>query len=398
MKSINRKIVISIMVMLIGIMSASKVYAEEEPTTSSNSYNGTEGKGDTVNGNVSQFTQEERGIGFIPEHTGYRFYIVEYEEWDGMDTHKVKSIITDGVDIYMSQPDNINHNIQTYDKFKEDVTGKAHNIVTHIKDEIEVIKTARKQIPYPIISSGGQFAVNGDKFKDWMLQDRENGDNNATALIREFWGEEMLDKFLSNSSYRLVVEPIMWSNMYKFSSDDFGSYWVPGSTLLLGTASEWAKYMTRWGDPNGLGLSRDSADKPCFIEIIYASALPNSLIIERKDSYFRPPVELGTRLRSTDIEMLGYGEHLYSPSDIAEDLHNTASTQTYDTKLGAKKGPAPVPSKLKDSTIIKVYQDVDADGNIIKTSIPYTRMLNPNRITVNDETNLTGYTVVEVYY
>lgn len=395
MKNIKRKIVISIMVMLIGIMSVSTIYAEEEPTTSSNSYNGTEGKGDTVNGNVSQFTEEERGMGFISEHTGYRFYIVEYEEWDGMDTHKVKSIITDGVDIYMSQPDNINYNIQTYDKFKEDATGKAHNITASTKNDYKITKS----IPYPIVSSGGQFAVNGNEFKNWMLQDRGNGDNNATALIREFWGEEMLEKFLSNSSYRLAVEPIMWSNMYRFSSNMYGSYWsADRKTLLLGTASEWARYMTKWGDPNGLGLSVDSAGKGCFIQIIYSSALPNSLIIERQDSYFRPPVELGTRLRSTAIEMLGYGEHLYSPSDIAEDLYDTASTQTYDPKLGAKKGSAPVPSKLKDSTIIKVYEDVDADGNIIKTSIPYIRMFNPNRITVNDETNITGYTVVEIYY
>lgn len=395
MKNIKKRLFI-IIVALMCIKVSSVVYAEEETTTSSNNYNGTEGQGDTVNGNVSQFTEEERGMGFISEHTGYRFYIVEYEEWDGMDTHKVKSIITDGVDIYMSQPDNINHNIQTYDKFKEDGTGKAHNIVSHPKDDIEVIKTAQNPIPCPIVISGGQFAVNGNEFKKWMLQDRGDGDNNATALIREFWGEEILEKFLSNSSYRLVVEPIMWSNMYKFNSDKFGSYWCADSTLLLGTATEWARYMTKWGDPKGLGLSVDSADKPCFIQIIYASALPNCLVIERKDSYFQPPVEFGTRLRSTAIEIFGYGEHLYSPSDIAEDLYDTASTQTYDTKLGAKKGSAPVPSKLKDSTIIKLYQDVDADGNIVKTSVPYIRIFNPNRITVNDETNLTGYTVVEI--
>ena len=393
MKNIKGKIFIIIMALMC-IIGGGVVYAAEKPTASSGDYNGKEGEGDTVKGDASQFTDEERGIGFTPEHTGYRFYIVEYEEWEGMDTHKVKSIITDGVDIYMSQPDNINYNIQTYDRFKEDATGKAHNITASTKNDYKITKS----IPYPIVSSGGQFAVNGNELKKWMLRDRGNGDNNATALIREFWGEEMLEKFLSNSSYRLAVEPIMWSNMYKFSSDDFGSYWSAGSTLLLGTASEWARYMTKWGDPNGLGLSVDSAGKGCFIQIIYASALPNSLVVERQDSYFKPPVEFGTRLRSTAIEMFGYGEHLYSPSDIAEDLYDTASTQTYDPKLGTKKGSAPVPSKLKDSTIIKVYEDVDADGNIIKTSIPYIRMFNPNRITVNDETNLTGYTVVEVYY
>lgn len=395
MKNIKKRLFI-IIVVLMCITVSSVVYAEEETTTSSNNYNGTEGQGDTAKGDASQFTNEERGIGFIPEHTGYRFYIVEYEEWEDMDTHKVKSIVTDGVDVYISQPDNINHNIQTYDKFKEDGTGKAHNITARTKNEYNITKS----IPCPIVISGGQFAVNGNEFKKWMLQDRGDGDNNATALIREFWGEEMLEKFLSNSSYRLVVEPIMWSNMYMFQKDeDFGiSRWVAGSTLLLGTATEWARYMTKWGDPKGLGLSKDSAGKPCFIEIIYASALPNCLVIERQDSYFQPPVEFGTRLRSTAIEMFGYGEHIYSPSDIAEDLYDTASTQTYDTKLGAKKGSAPVPSKLKDSTIIKVYQDVDADGNIVKTSVPYIRMFNPNRITVNDETNLTGYTVVEIYY
>lgn len=394
MKKTIKKIILSITIMLISVAGMWSTCLAAE-----GGYNGDEGEGDTVNGDAIQFTADERGMGFTSEHTGYRFYIIEQEYDEGellpSGYNPVKRVVTDAVDIYMSTPDNINYNIVKYNLLKEsDERSKARNITAHYKGDFEVTAS----MPAPIVYDG-QFEVNGREFKIWMLTGRGERDNNATDLVASFWGEDVLEEFLCRSNYRLVVEPIMWTNKYKFSKDLSGERWkADPNTLFLGTAYEWARYMSTEGDKVGQGLSVDSVGKGCYIQIIYSCTLPNSLIIERQDGSYAKPEVLGQRMKAIDIMIKGYGEHLYSPSDIAEDLHDTASTQTYDIKLGAKKGSAPVPSKLKDGTIIKVYQDVDADGNIIKTSKPYMRMFNPNRITVNDETNLTGYTVVEVYY
>lgn len=394
MKKTIKKIILSIVIITLSVIRASSVYLADN-----GGYNGDEGEGDTAKGDITQFTADERGIGFMTEHTGYRFYIIEQEYDEGellpSGYNPVKRVVTDAVDIYMSTPDSVNYNIVKYNLLKEsDERNTARSITAHTKSDSEITAS----MPAPIVYNG-QFEVNGREFKNWMLTGRGERDNNATGLVRTFWGEDILEEFLSKSNYRLVVEPIIWSNKYRYKSNKSGSYWkADPNTLFLGTAYEWARYMSTEGDKVGQGLSVDSEGKGCYIQIIYSCTLPNSLVIERQDGSCMKPEVLGQRMKAIDIMIKGYGEHLYSPSDIAEDLYDTASTQTYDPKLGAKKGSAPVPSKLKDSTIIKVYEDVDADGNIIKTSIPYIRMFNPNRITVNDETNITGYTVVEIYY
>ena len=390
MKNI-KKIILSVVIVVMSVITMSGVYlADPTEAPTEGGYNGNQGKGNEVTGSASQYTAEEKGMGFIPAHTGYRFYIVDYEESSLSGRRRVKDVITDGVDVYMSQPDEVNYNIKLYNIFKEDVYNNERSITRHTKDEFDIAQS----MPAPIeLTGGGQFAVNGNAFKQWMLQDRGDGDNNATALIRLFWGEEVLEDFLSSSTYILVVEPIMWSNAYRFKRDTKGSYWYADpKTLFLGTANEWARYMRLWADPEGNGLSKDSKGKGCFIEVIYSSMLPNSLIIERMGTFFDPPQELGTRLSASTILLYGYGEHLYSPSDIAEDFNNTASTQTYDPKQKNRKSAAPVPQKLKDSTIIKVYEELNAKGVIVGSSM-YARKFNPSRVTVNDETNLTGYTV-----
>ena len=113
MKKTIKKIILSIAIMLISVVGVWSTCLAAE-----GGYNGDEGDGDTVNGGATQFTAEERGIGFSSEHTGYRFYIIEQEYDEGellpSGYNPVKRVVTDVVDIYMSTPDSVNYNIIKY--------------------------------------------------------------------------------------------------------------------------------------------------------------------------------------------------------------------------------------------------------------------------------------------
>ena len=351
---------LTIIVIVAMVMTSTVCFAE----TSSDGYNGGQQDTDDTHGTADQYTPEEQGLGFSTVATGYRFYIAEYETDDYGYVRSLKRIVTlNAVDIYMSKPDKEGYTIDRYDTLKEEFKtgitdgdflggaatfnknngarlGQKHRINTHVKDEFEVTRG----LPAPIVYDNPNFLPNGQAFREWMLTPNGEG-NNGTALIKQLWGEEMLEKFLENDTYRLVVEPIVWSSMYKFESDELGSYWttVPGK-IFLGTAQEWAYYMAMTGDKSGQGLSTDYEGKPCFISVIYANALPRSMVIETTNSKFPVPSGGTERLRASQIMHDGYGEHVFRAVDLAGDI--LATTQTYDSKLGTKIGPPPRAPKI----------------------------------------------------
>ncbi len=154
MKNI-KKIILSLAIVVISVITMSEVYLAdptEAPTEGpiKGGYNGDQGKGNEVTGSASQYTADEKGMGFIPAHTGYRFYIVDYEESYLSGRRRVKDVITDGVDIYMSQPDEINYNIKSYNIFKEDVHNNERSITTHVKDDFDITQS----MPAPIENEG----------------------------------------------------------------------------------------------------------------------------------------------------------------------------------------------------------------------------------------------------
>ena len=419
MKYIKKTIKILIVTLIFIITVSSKCMAgqDDEPTTQAptGEYNGGQQDTDKTHGTLDQFTDEEKGLGFSTDRTGYRFYIAEYEIDDYVSVCSLKKIITpNAVDICMSKPDRDGYIIDRYntlkEEFKKGITdgdflsgtatseksnvarlGKKHIIKSYVKDEIEV---TTRSLPAPIKSEGDDFLPNGQKFRDWMLTPNGEG-NNATELISQLWGKDMLEEFLENDNYRLIVEPIMWSSEYIFNNYVDGKHWstLP-KRIFLGTAQEWAYYMMEKGDPSGLGLSQDDSGKGCFINVIYSNALPRSMVLQKVNSIFPVPANKGSeRLDALSITSYGYGEHVFRADDLAGNI--LATTQTYDYKLGTKIGPPPRASKVGESLIIKVYADLDSKGNVVKTNMRW-RLRNPGNITVNDETNTTGYTVVGV--
>ena len=340
------KLLIVTLMLMIMISSVCLAGQNDEPTQSTGEYNGGQQDTDKTHGTTSQFTEEERGLGFSTVATGYRFYIAEYEIDDYVSVCSLKKIITpNAVDIYMSKPDRDGYIIDRYntlkEEFKKGVTdedflseaatsdknnvarlGKRHNITSYVKDEFEVTRG----LPAPIRSEGNDFLPNGQAFREWMLTPNGEG-NNGIALISQLWGEDMLEKFLENDNYRLVVEPIMWSSEYRFNNYEDGKYW---STLLsrifLGTAQEWAYYMMKKGDPSGLGLSKDDSGKGCYINVIYSNALPRSMVLQRVNSIFQVPANNGSeRLDALSITSCGYGEHVFRADDLAGDILATGT-------------------------------------------------------------------------
>lgn len=350
MKYIKKTFKLLIVTLMLMTMISSVCLAgqNDEPTQSTGEYNGGQQDTDKTHGTTDQFTDEERGLGFSTVATGYRFYIAEYEIDDYVSVCSLKKIITpNAVDIYMSKPDRDGYIIDRYntlkEEFKKGVTdedflseaatsdknnvarlGKRHNITSYVKDEVEV---TTRDFPAPIRCEGDDFLPNGQAFRDWMLTQNGEG-NNGTELITQLWGKDMLTEFLENDNYRLIVEPIMWSSEYKFKTE-FGGRWTTESKrIFLGTAQEWAYYMMKTGDPSGLGLSKDDSGtgKGCFINVIYANALPRSMVLQKVNSIFPVPANKGSeRLDALSITSCGYGEHVFRADDLAGDILATGT-------------------------------------------------------------------------
>ena len=350
MKYIKKTIKILIATLMLILMISNVCLAEQndEPTQQTGEYNGGQQDTDKTHGTTSQFTEEEQGLGFSTVATGYRFYIAEYEIDDYVSVCSLKKIITpNAVDIYMSKPDRDGYIIDRYntlkEEFKKGVTdedflsgaatsdknnvarlGKRHNITSYAKNDYELLSG----LPAPIRCEGDDFLPNGQAFREWMLTPNGEG-NNGTALIKKLWGEDMLTEFLENDNYRLIVEPVMWSSEYKFKADKLGSRWTTESKrIFLGTAQEWAYYMMKTGDPSGLGLSKDDSGtgKGCFINVIYANALPRSMVLQKVNSIFPVPANKGSeRLDALSITSCGYGEHVFRADDLAGDILATGT-------------------------------------------------------------------------
>ena len=351
MKYINETFKVLIVTLMLILMVSSTCMAGQdgESTTQSpnDNYNGGQQDTDKTHGTTSQFTEEERGLGFSEVATGYRFYIAEYEIDDYVSVCSLKKIITpNAVDIYMSKPDRDGYIIDRYNTlkkvFKKGIPdgdflsgaatsdknnvarlGKRHNIASYVKDESDITR----DLPAPIRCEGNDFLPNGQKFRDWMLTPNGEG-NNGTELISQLWGKDMLTEFLENDNYRLIVEPVMWSSEYKFVNvDKYTRYWTTESKrIFLGTAQEWAYYMMKKGDPSGLGLSKDDSGKGCYINVIYSNALPRSMVLQRVNSIFQVPANNGSeRLDALSITSCGYGEHVFRADDLAGDVLATGT-------------------------------------------------------------------------
>lgn len=342
------KFLIVTLMLILTISNICSAGQNDEPTQITGEYNGGQQDTDKTHGTTDQFTDEERGLGFSAVATGYRFYIAEYEIDDYVSVCSLKKIITpNAVDIYMSKPDRDGYTIDRYntlkEEFKKGVTdedflsgtvtseksnaarlGKKHIIKSYVKDEFEI---TTRDFPAPIRCEGDDFLPNGQEFRDWMLTPNGEG-NNGTALIAQLWGDDMLEKFLENDNYRLIVEPIMWSSEYKFVNvDKYTRYWTTESNrIFLGTAQEWAYYMMKTGDPSGLGLSQDDSGKGCYINVIYSNALPRSMVLQRVNSIFQVPANNGSeRLDALSITSCGYGEHVFRADDLAGDVLATGT-------------------------------------------------------------------------
>ena len=351
------QLIITTLIMILVLSTVCLAGGEEETTKSTGGdYNGSAEDADKVSGSADQFTQDELGLGFSVNRTGYRFYIAQCytpdiaygteEQHDQFGDAKIITLAP--VDVYMSEPPKPDeYKIVNYRTLKEGYkTGtydflRVDDDIASVKGKLRVINSYTAEqlasdgmsgLPAPIAGDGKNFYSNGIAFKKWMLTPNGTEGNNGTALITYFWGEEMLTKLLENDDYYLVVEPIMWSSKYKFKTGKLtGGHWTTETSsdgrqvIFLGTAQEWAYYMATEGDQKGLGLSTDDTGKSCYINIIYSSALPKCMLLERVNSRFSTAYPEADRLNAKQIMYYGYGEHVFRADDLAGDILATGT-------------------------------------------------------------------------
>ena len=358
--------------------------------------NGSEGEGHTVQGGYAG--EEGQFHGWVEAWSGYRLYIIDNET--GFISESMAE--TDGIkviDLVFGEvpTSDITINTETRYTYHGDYD-VAHQRVYYGT----VLNESLRSIPRPIVSP---LKPNGIEFKAWMVATNSaTGKANGLDLISNLFGEETLKTFIEND-LSLVVETIIWTGEPKMKENRVTGeeLWVGSPKWLYGTVYDWAK----WFKSKGWDFDKtDSRGRTEYEASVYGAVACNSLVlantvgkIEGSVTYGKKTIIIPDELSSTKKKVnsvlnCGYGIHIYTAEDIAKDL--AASIHTYDEKLGIKIGKSPLPTRVSGITIVKRYETVNKDGKTLRIDGTYTRSRNPINITVNDETDETGYTVKDV--
>lgn len=59
---------------------------------------------------------------------------------------------------------------------------------------------------------------NGGVIKNHLISNGANGKPDAINFIQFYWGESMADSFIDNDDYYLIIEPFLWSSLYRSST------------------------------------------------------------------------------------------------------------------------------------------------------------------------------------
>lgn len=360
--------------------------------------NGSEGKGYEPTGGYGDRAQSFKD--WSGEMSGYRLYIIDNAT--GFISESMTE--TDGIKVI----DLVFGDVPT-----SDITIKEGTRYPYYGDYDVAYRRVRcndivdnlRSMPRPIVGPG--IIPNGIGFKAWMISTNSaTGKANGLDLISDLFGEDTLKKFIENDM-SLVVETIVWGEEpYMDENWVTGEkLWVASGKWLYGTVYDWANWFSLKGwDFDTL----DSSGAVQYLSPIYGAGACNSLVLSDTVGSMEGWVQYGNKklvipknvdgtIKSVfEAINYGYGIHIYSAEDIALDIDNKASINTYDDALGTKIGKSPLPTKLRNIIIVKRYETVDKEGNTLDIEGTYIRFRNPVNIIVNDETDKTGYTVRDI--
>ena len=276
-------------------------------------YNGTGGGAGGASGSASGGASENK--------TGYRLYVV--------DTNG--NIVSDVVDLVTNSTISCDKNYRN--------TRIGNGIAS------SSLRTMPAGMPKPYYYSGSSFKGNGTALRTWAVAKNTSGEQNILQLISNELGENVYKYFdlsITKDTYYCILEPITWHNIFsnKPNSANMGR-------SAYGTFYNWMQLY------DTLGLTKT------FTSSIDNDVLGNCMILQRNELGLKAPASSSDNFSLSSINGVGYGIHIYSNDDIAQ---NPDDQTTYDESKGDT--PAP-PADESDGayTIVKNYRYSTDNGS-----------------------------------
>ena len=333
MKNIIQRIIIFILVIILVLpLSTSLAYAD--------GYNGTGGGAGGASGSASGGASENK--------CGYRMYVVD----------KNGNIVSEVIDLVVNNTISCDFNIYT----------------TRIGNGI-ASSSLRKMpagMPKPYYYSGSSFKGNGTALREWAVTKNASGEQNILELIGDELGEnvyKLFDLSITKDTYYCVLEPITWHDIFSNKPNS-----VNMGRSAYGTFYNWMQLY------DTLGLTKT------FTSSIDNDVLGNCMVLQRTELGLTAPASSSENFSLSSINGIGYGIHIYSNDDIAQNPDN--QTTCDESKLTPHKAPD---ESEGNYIIVKNYVTSEDgtytdDGCFSKTEVS-------NKIKIENESETTGYKV-----
>lgn len=305
MKNIIQRIIIFILVIILVLpLSTSLAYAD--------GYNGTGGGAGGASGSASGGASENK--------TGYRLYVVD----------KNGNIVSDVVDLVTNNTISCDFNIYT--------TRIGNGTVSRLT-------LIQSGMPKPYYYSGSSFKGNGTALREWAVANNESGHQNIITLIENELGLNVanyFDKSITKDTYYCILEPITWHDIFSNKPNSINM-----GRSGYGTFYNWMQLY------DTLGLTKT------FTSSIDNDVLGNCMILQRNELGLKAPTSSSDNFSLSSINGIGYGIHIYSNDDIAQ---NPDDQTTYDESKGDTPAP-PADESDGACTIVKNYRYSNDGGN-----------------------------------
>lgn len=303
-------------------------------------YNGTGGGAGGASGSASGGASENK--------TGYRLYVV--------DTNG--NIVSDVVDLVTNSTISCDKNYRN--------TRIGNGIAS------SSLRTMPAGMPKPYYYSGSSFKGNGTALRTWAVANNESGHQNIITLIENELGLNVanyFDKSITKETYYCILEPITWHDIFSNKPNS-----VNMGKSAYGTFYNWMQLY------DTLGLTKT------FTSSIDNDVLGNCMVLQRNELGLTAPASSSENFSLSSINGIGYGIHIYSNDDIAQ---NPDDQTTCDE---SKSTPHKAPDESEGNYIIVKNYVTNEDGTYTDDGC-FSKTEVSNKIKIENESETTGYKV-----
>lgn len=330
-KTIQRIIIFILVVILVLPLSTSLAYAD--------GYNGTGGGAGGASGSASGGASENK--------TGYRLYVVD----------KNGNIVSDVVDLVTNNTISCNNNMYT--------TRIGNGTVSRLT----LIPSG---MPKPYYYSGSSFKGNGTALRTWATDNNTSGHQNIITLIENELGLNVanyFDKSITTDTYYCILEPITWHDIFSNKPNS-----VNMGRSAYGTFYNWMQLY------DTLGLTKT------FTSSIDNDVLGNCMILQRNELGLTAPASSSDNFSLNNINGVGYGIHIYSNDDLAQNPDDQTTCDETQTN------PHKAPDESEGNYIIVKNYVTNEDGTYTDDGC-FSKTEVSNKIKIENESETTGYKV-----